>query len=401
MLRLSNEILYRVLSLLYFVDRDFCVFGHKKDLLATRLVCSQLASIGQQLAFEHVTLIQDKYGFQRILNISKDPVLCKSVRSITGYFKNFDNEIAALAEKFITSQLIGRTGYNASVPRQMYENYIRDCKHQDQLQHRNLDVAFLAASLPRFHRLDGIKIGQYAGDPLRSFELDEFSCFSGTLVGQRLFESLVSALSIANLKVEDLLICCYDSIYYSSLSFIQGLSPQKLDLYQGAFGTLKRLGLVFSSFSFTEEDDEEFNTAGMLALIKSAPLLEELEMDFPGIGILQSNFLASLEAPKLRGFKLFSAFIEDAASMVRLFEKHAATLRRLEFRSLSLQCGTMETICFGIREFLILESISFEGEFSWYEPDKLGSGTMIIQSTLLAGTVKEFAQRRTDVNPFQ
>ena len=64
MLQLPDEVLLKILGYLYYIDHEFCMYGKKADLLACRLACRRLADIGQNLAFEHITFVQDEEDYQ-------------------------------------------------------------------------------------------------------------------------------------------------------------------------------------------------------------------------------------------------------------------------------------------------------------------------------------------------
>jgi hypothetical protein len=68
MLRLSNELLLKILKYLYFLD-PFVQWGQKEDLLASRAACRRLADIGTNLAFEHITLIHGERSYANLLQI--------------------------------------------------------------------------------------------------------------------------------------------------------------------------------------------------------------------------------------------------------------------------------------------------------------------------------------------
>jgi hypothetical protein len=70
MLQLSNGVLLMILELLYSVDKNFNIYGNKKDLFASRATCRRLADLGQSLAFKCITFIQDEEGYKRLLEIS-------------------------------------------------------------------------------------------------------------------------------------------------------------------------------------------------------------------------------------------------------------------------------------------------------------------------------------------
>jgi hypothetical protein len=80
-----------------------------------------------------------------------------------------------------------------------------------------------------------------------------------------------------------------------------------------------------------EDDDDlnEFNFAGILALIETATLLEELRLEFDedSIEAIPPNFLGFLNIPNLRVLVLRSARFSDPDCLVEFLKKHACTFR--------------------------------------------------------------------------
>jgi hypothetical protein len=109
-------------------------------------------------------------------------------------------------------------------------------------------------------------------------------------IGLRSFEAITGALAIAGLEMEELKIGSRD---YGPSSFSAlGPDPSKQELYRQAFRGLKHLTIL----------TEEVYRPGVLALLKSAPLLQELELEFdmPGSDIISIYFLEALTLPNLR-----------------------------------------------------------------------------------------------------
>lgn len=69
MLQIPDEIILRIIEGLYYVDDIFYTYGEKADLLAIRSACKRLARLGQGLAFENITFIQDEKGYDRLLQM--------------------------------------------------------------------------------------------------------------------------------------------------------------------------------------------------------------------------------------------------------------------------------------------------------------------------------------------
>ena len=68
-LRLLNEVLLEILENLYFVDQNSELYGDKNDLLSARVVCQRLASVGQDFAFKHIPMFDDKARARNIRSL--------------------------------------------------------------------------------------------------------------------------------------------------------------------------------------------------------------------------------------------------------------------------------------------------------------------------------------------
>jgi hypothetical protein len=156
MLQLPNEVLLKILEYLYYIDHEFCIYGEKADLLASRLACRRLADIGQNLAFEHITFIQDEEGYKRLLEMSRSAYTCPSVQRLTCYFEDY--ETSRTPEAFAASRGIDRERGAVEEFNKVYEKYCRSRQYQDLLEEDNVDIASLGTAIPRFYRLRSIKI---------------------------------------------------------------------------------------------------------------------------------------------------------------------------------------------------------------------------------------------------
>jgi hypothetical protein len=97
-LHLPDEILLRIFDFLYYVDDNFNIYGNKNDLLASRLVCKRLATIGKHLSFEHITFINDVKGYKRLLILSQSSA-ANSIRRLSCYFQAFDIVITEYVDR--------------------------------------------------------------------------------------------------------------------------------------------------------------------------------------------------------------------------------------------------------------------------------------------------------------
>ena len=130
MLRLSNELLLKIIKYLYFLDPDFVQWGQKEDLLATRAACRRLANIGTSLAFEHITFIHGEQGYANLLQMSRSPQLCQSVRRLTFSFKSFN--VDPTLEQFKDSRgiYIDSNQPTAEELNELYATYCHGCERQ-------------------------------------------------------------------------------------------------------------------------------------------------------------------------------------------------------------------------------------------------------------------------------
>ena len=90
-----------------------------------------------------------------------------------------------------------------------------------------------------------------------------------------------------------------------------------------------------------EDVGRELNCVGISALIQSAPLLQELRLEFDMINNqLPANFLESVKLPRLRTLGFDSALFQDPLCLIKFLTKHATTLKRVDFGSLYLETGS-------------------------------------------------------------
>jgi hypothetical protein len=403
MLRLPDEVLLRIFECLYYVGDDFDVYGEKDDLLACRAACRRFANVRQGLAFRHTNFFQDEESYKRLLEMSKSPYVCERVQRLTCYFA--DLEAGRTPEKFAESRGIDRKYWTQEEFNDAYEEYCRSCQYQELLEDGNVDIATLAAALPLFRRLRSIQILRDLSDLEEDWsDLDGSSTYSQA--GQRFFEAITSALSVSELGIEELLLGSFDFDSPSLIGIIQSLAPGRLRLYQQAFGTLKRVQMLLPWIVYDEDigrEDQDLNCAGISALIRSAPLVEELRLEFDRYGAkpLPPNFLGSLKLPSLRALALESAVFEDSLCLIKFLSKHAISLKEVDFGTLTLQTGSWETVFIGMRDALTLHSISMVGEFrvdEWTEitPEWREHGRQVLNDR----AIENFIRRRTNDNPF-
>lgn len=234
------------------------------------------------MAFENITFIQDEKGYDRLLHISHSTPLYARVQRLSCYFGNFDSQSALTLERFSQSGIIDIKDRTPEQMSDIYQGYRRGCQYQDLLEDINLGLAGLAAAISRFQRLRSIKVSQVLRDSeYNGFSLyrNELNVLAGSPVGSRFFEALISALSVSRLGIESLTLGSCDPCSSFIIGDIQGLAPARSRLYQRAFGNFKRVRILLLYIVDYEDHDDlnKFNFAGILALIETATLLEELK----------------------------------------------------------------------------------------------------------------------------
>jgi hypothetical protein len=174
---------------------------------------------------------------------------------------------------------------------------------------------------------------------LESIGIDDWgildSPFRYSEAGQKSFEAITNSLALSGLGIEELVIG--SNTYGPSLpGVIHALAPSRSDVYQQAFWALKNLKILLP---------HAFNYSGMLALIHSAPLLEELELKSDTFGgeTLCDDLFRSLMLPNLQSLTLDSLILQSPIGLVEFFRKYASTLRRVDFGKLVLETGSWES----------------------------------------------------------
>jgi F-box domain len=399
MLRLSDEILLLIFEYLYYVDYNCCAYGDKDDLLAIRVVSKRFANVGQDLVFKHITFLQDEEGCSRLLQLSKSPYLCEIVQYLTCYFP--DLEAGRTPKTFAASWGIDRRDWTQEKFNNAYRKYCCRCEDQQLLEDSHADIASLAVALHRFSRLRSIKIVRDTSD----LEEDWFmlnSPFTYSSAGQRMFKAITSALFASGLSVEELSLGYFDGNSPSLIGIIQDLAPERLGIYQQSFRNLKKLRMLLPWVVYDQDGGyTPLNCDGILALIQSAPRLEELILKFDmwGSESAASDFLGSLQLPNLQTVELDSMFFHEPSCLVEFLSKHADTLQKVHFGPLCLQTGSWENIFIKMRDVLALDSFFikelYEGSWDWMAPWGIehceGPNNRAIE---------EFVQHQSDINPF-
>jgi hypothetical protein len=410
-LHLPDEILLKIFDFLYYVDDNFNIYGNKNDLLASRLVCKRLATIGKRLSFEHITFINDIKGYKRLLILSQSSV-ANSVRRLSCYFQAFDTVTTEYVDR-----IFGWGHSDMHKVNKMYElQYLPRNRHQTRLQARGLDIGVLNKAIPSFERLRAVNIMQDFSDRyghiFRILDPLLRANFAHSPLGQRLFEAIISALSESGISIEVLQLGhIEDNKHFEDAntlhklnrfyqppmtSTIQGFTIARRGLYQQAFRRLRRLRIRLPL-----KDDPNYN--GLSIFIQSALLLEELwlQFNYQGEQALTSNFLRSLKLPRLRILRLDLALIEDSFCLVDFLGKHATSLKIISFRELELKTGSWETVFIEMKKLLTLSSIYIRGAFDTGRVMEIKSGlTEHGRRVLSDEAIEDFIQCKTDDNPF-
>ena len=337
-----------------------------------------------------------------MLDLSMSP-LCKAVRRVTCFVQVLHPKFASTLDEF-------RIGLNLKSPsiHELFEEYCRRVRYQKFLKYTGLDIKSLWVAIVRFQNLRAVQISQdwsadWFCESNGEEEMEHFSTYS---FGTRTFDAVTIALAASNTGIKDLTLGEFDgeSTYTwvpSLVSTVQALTPARLQLYQRAFGKLRRLKIVLP---WLIQGDYQSNFGGLSALIQSASLLEELWLTFDNINVypLQHDFLNTLELSYLKTLALHSISFQDPPTLLSFLGRLAGTLKSLTCFHLSLKHGSWETVFLGLRDILTLVSGEMGGPFliscdiEGIYIKEIGGYKCMVPS----GTIEGFIQRRTHVNPF-
>jgi hypothetical protein len=386
-LHLPDEILLRIFDFLYYVDDNFNIYGNKNDLLASRLVCKRLATIGKHLSFEHITFINDVKGYKRLLILSQSSA-ANSIRRLSCYFQAFDTVTTEYVDR-----VLGWGQLDMHKVNEMYNlQYLPRNRQQTRLQARGLDTGVINKAIPSFERLRAINIKQdfsdRYGDMFQILDPHLRGVFAYSPLGQRLFEAITSAFTDSQIGIEVLqlghiednkhfedatILQKFNRIHQPPMtSTIKGFTITRRGLYQQAFRRLTRLRIRLPV-------DSDYN--GLSTFVQSALLLEELWLQFSyqGEQALTSDFLRPLKRSRLRILRLDLALIEDSFCLVDFLSKHATSLKIISFRELKLKIGSWETVFIEMKKLLTLSSVYIRGEFDTGEVMEIRSGNMPVE----------------------
>lgn len=410
-LHLPDEILLKIFDFLYYVDDNFKIYGNKNDLLASRLVCKRLATIGKRLSFEHITFINDIKGYKRLLILSQSPA-ANNVRRLSCYFQAFDTVTTEYVDR-----VFGWGHFDMQKVHEMYElQYLPRNRQQTRLQARGLDMGVLNKAIPSFERLRAVNIMQdfsdRYGDMFQILDPHLRATFACSPLGQRLFEAITGAISDSQIGIEVLqlghiednkhfhdasVLHKLNRIYQPPMiSIIQGFTITRRGLYQQAFRRLRRLRIRLPL-----KVDSNYN--GLSTFIQSALLLEELwiQFNYQGEQALTSNFVRSLKLSRLRILRLDLVLIEDSLCLIDFLGKHATSLKIISFRELELKTGSWETVFIEMKKLLTLSSVYIRGAFETRKVMEIKSGLTEHGRTVLSDeAIEDFIQCKTDDNPF-
>jgi hypothetical protein len=253
-------------------------------------------NLGQRLAFKHVSLVQDEEDYRRLLELSRSPSVCRRVQRLTCYSADF--EAGRMPERFAASRCID----GKDRTQETFNDADKDCQCQQPLEDGNVDIASVATALRRFHRLCSIEIVRDLSHLEETWYYVD-SLFTYSQAGQRLLKAITSALFVSELGLEELSLGYFDKHCPSLIGINQNLAPARLGIYQQAFGNLKRLKMLLPWIVHDEDGGytNELNCAGILALIQSAPLLEELRLrvDMHGSEPLAPDYSGVSQTPQV------------------------------------------------------------------------------------------------------
>ena len=357
MLRLSNDLLLMILEVLYSCDEDFFIYGEKRDLLACRETCRRLGALGQCGAFSHVTFRHSTEGYERLLEMSRSSNVRLKVRYLTGYFMKLESDLTH--QRFAEAQSRDQAEEHNIDMFQKYDSH-------KFLEDNSIDVASLAVALTGFRELHTVRV---LGDPRNT--QDGWTLPDGGYTNSHarhgLFMAFTTALYVARLSVERLVLGLFPRS--NPAEAIQGYTHVRQKLYRTAFYNLKCLELRLSTATQGQESvisqGGTLNYKGILSLIRSAPNLEELRLEFDVASqtSIPSLFIDSLQIPKLRVLRLATIFFQDSSCLVQFCSRHAETLKVVELSELCLQTGSWETVFTAMRETTHLDSIVLSGQF--------------------------------------
>jgi hypothetical protein len=98
----------------------------------------------------------------------------------------------------------------------------------------------------------------------------------------------------------------------------------------------------------------------VLALLKSAPLLQELELEFdmPSSDAISIYFLETLTLPNLRVVSFDCTCFPSPRVLRQFFQKYKRTLTGVSLDRVALEIGSWEQVVIRMREYLRLSTVS-------------------------------------------
>ena len=374
------------------ISRRVSSCNQESDVLRLRLVCKRLAKISNEIAFRSLNFIQNEGGLRR-LAVQSESTLSSAVREMRCYFKVLDADWTESPNRISGEPL-------SEEKVRKHQNYYQEGSSMN----NDHQLPTLRSILPKFGGLRSIHLARI-WDLVSDKPMDIPSERSKSPVGSRLFEVITDALAESKLQVEELSL---GNFYFNTLGadhhgfsgVIQGLDPAYSEKYSLAFWNLKclRIGLPW-----VLPEGEALNFAGLLALIRSGPFLEELHLAFRATSLisLPSSFLRGLALPALQLLDLYRVTFDAPECLLQLLVNHASTMKSIRFCGLSLRTGSWQTVFLRIRENLRIESsdmrdfcVMNHNSTKQLYPRACGQPTAFHQS------INNFIQNASKINPF-
>jgi len=312
LLSMPVEILLYIQSFLYTLDNNFDHYGNKNNILSTRATCRQLAVIGEVAIFEHIKFVPDDEGFRRLSELAKSR-LCRHVRMISCHFE---------------IRRVGKSSKSTLLD--------KETRFQRLLEVAEKGTMGLANILSLFQNLRAINICQNWAS---SWELDsrEAQALTARPVACRLLENVTHALATSTCDITDLTLSsdrAFCPQWPFSIAAFHPYAPETNELYQRAFGNLRRLKVVLPRIARDGVGEYGLNVRGLRALIESSPQLEELYLSID-MSFDYEPFDLDFAVPNLQRLTLDGLLLKDWGLLFTFLLKCRTAIENVEFRRLS------------------------------------------------------------------
>jgi len=316
LLSLPIEILFHIQSFLYTLDNNLDQHGSKNNVLSTRATCRQLAAIGETVIFERIKFILDDEGFRRLSDLAESPH-CRQVRMISCHFEV--HRIEKASKPTVLDKVT---------------------RFQSLLKLTEKGNTHLADILCQFQNLCAIKVSQnWATSWFWDLDSSETEALTAQPIACRLLENITNVLATSACDITDLRIGSNRAFcpqWPFSIGAFQSHTLQTYELYQKAFGNLRRLKVVLPRIARGGLGEYGLNVLGLKALIESASQLEELYLSID-MKFDSEPFELDFAIPKLRRLILDGLLLKDMAVLFNFLLKcRPTTIESVEFHRLSL-----------------------------------------------------------------